>query len=119
MSFEQMEALRWLEYLKPDGRIIVNDYRINPMPVVSTKAKYPDGIVDDLKAKVPTTVFDAAGEAIKLGNARVMNIILLGAAIKLMGLENLDWDTIIRRNVKPTFAEINVNALRRGQELAG
>lgn len=119
VSFEQMEALRWLEYLKPGGKIIVNDYRINPMPVVSAKAVYADDIVNDLKAKVPTTVFDAAGEAVKLGNAKVMNIILLGAAVKLMGLDGIDWDTIIKQNVKPNFVDVNIRALHRGVELAG
>lgn len=117
VSFEQMEALRWLEYLNPQGKIIVNDYRINPMPVVSTKAVYPDGIFDELKAKVQTTVVNAGEEAKKLGNAKVMNIILLGAAIKLMGLEKIAWDEIIRQNVKPAFLEANLQALKVGKEL--
>ena len=119
VSFEQMEALRWLEYLKPDGRIIVNDYRINPMPVVSAKAEYPDGIIDYLKTKAPSTVFDAAGEAERLGNAKVMNIILLGATIRLVGLESIDWETIIRQNIKPGFVDVNIKALHRGKDLVG
>lgn len=117
VSFEQMEALRWLEYLSPNGKIIVNDYRINPMPVVSAKAVYPDGIYEKLASKVPTTAVNAAAEAIKLGNAKVMNIILLGAAIKLMGLSDIDWDSIIRQNVKPAFVDVNIRAVHKGQEL--
>jgi indolepyruvate ferredoxin oxidoreductase beta subunit len=119
VSFEQMETLRWLQYLKPGGKMIVNDYRINPMPVVSAKAVYPNGIIDDLESYAATTVFDAAGEAMKLGNARVMNIILLGATIQMMELGHIDWDAIISQNVKSDFVEININAMRLGQALAG
>jgi len=119
VSFEQMEALRWLEYLKPGGRIIVNDFRIDPMLVISGKEEYATDIVDYLKSKAPTTVFDAAGEAVKLGSDKVMNVILLGATIKLMGLTGLDWETIVRENVKQDFVDINLKALQRGQELAG
>ncbi len=118
VSFEEMEALRWLEFLKPDGRVIVNDYRINPIGVVSGAFEYQDGIKEDIAAKVPTTVFNAAEEAQKLGNPRVMNIILLGATIEMMGLGDIDWETIIKENVKPNFVDINLQALRRGRELA-
>ena len=117
VSFEQMEALRWLEYLNPDGKLILNDYRINPMPVISGKAEYPEGIVQDIKAKTNAHIFDAATEAVKIGDVRIMNIILLGATIKLVGLENIDWDKIIRKNVKSDFIDINIKALKRGQEL--
>lgn len=117
VSFEQMEALRWLEYLKPDGRIIVNNYRINPMPVISLKAVYAEDILEELSSKAPATIIDAAGEALKLGSERAMNIILLGSAVKLMGLENIGWERIIRDNVKAGFVDLNINAVRKGMEL--
>jgi indolepyruvate ferredoxin oxidoreductase beta subunit len=118
VSFEELEALRWLSFLNPQGKLIVNSYRINPMPVVSGKAAYPEGICKELSEKVKTTIFNAGEEAIKLGNAKVMNIILLGAAIKLMELERINWEQIIRKNVKGAFVDINLKALGRGQELA-
>lgn len=118
VSFEQMEALRWLEYLRPDGKIIVNDYRINPMSVASAKADYPDGIIKELESKVSVIAFDAASEAVYVGSSKVMNVILLGATVKRMGLDEIDWDTIIKQNVKPNFIDININALHRGMELA-
>ncbi len=117
VSFEQMEALRWLEYLKPGGRIVVNNYRINPMPVVSAKAEYAEGIVDDLRAKAATIALDAAEEAAGLGSARVMNVLLLGATVKLMGLEGIGWEAILRRTVKPAFAVLNIRAFERGMAL--
>lgn len=117
VSFEIMEALRWLDYLKPDGKIIVNNYSIKPMPVVMGKCTYPDGILDELKSKVPTTIVDAEKEAVHLGNSKVMNIILLGTIVKKMNLESIDWNKIISDNVKPAFVEINLKALEVGKSL--
>jgi indolepyruvate ferredoxin oxidoreductase beta subunit len=118
VSFEELEALRWLSYLNPQGKLIVNNYRISPMPVITGSVPYPEGICKELSDKVKTIVFNAGEEAIKLGNPKVMNIILLGAAIKLMELENINWEEIIRKNVKSAFVDINLKALVRGKELA-
>jgi indolepyruvate ferredoxin oxidoreductase beta subunit len=115
VSFEQMEALRWLPYLRPSGKVIVNDYRINPMPVVSGNAAYPDGVPAELQELADATVVDAATAAKDLGNTRVMNIILLGSTVELMGLSSIDWDAIIRENVKPAFVEMNLRALAVGR----
>lgn len=117
VSFEKLEALRWLKYLKPDGKIVVNNYNINPIPVTMGKCSYPEGIVDELKSKANTIVVDAGAEAIKLGNTKVMNIILLGTIVKLMKLEHINWDSIVRANVKPMFAELNLKALEIGKGL--
>lgn len=114
VSFELMEALRWLHYLKPDGRVIVNDYRIPPMPVITGDAVYPEGILDELKQAADVTALDAAAIAVELGSPRVMNIVLLGAIVKSMGLDAIDWPAIIRANVKPAFAELNMKALQAG-----
>ena len=117
VSFEKMEALRWLEYLRPDGEAIVNNYQINPMPVVSGVASYSDKILSELKSKVKTTVIDAYDEAALMGNVKVLNIILLGATVEMMELGNIDWDRIIKENVKPAFVEINQKAFARGKTL--
>ncbi|AYD39409.1 indolepyruvate oxidoreductase subunit beta [Clostridium fermenticellae] len=118
VSFEKMEALRWLKYLKPEGKIVVNDCRMDSMPIIGGKADYPEGIVEELKSKVPTTVIDADGEADKLGNTKVANIILLGALVKKMGLEDIDWKKIISENVKEKFIDLNIKAFNIGLNLA-
>lgn len=118
VSFEKMEALRWLEYLKPDGKIVVNDYEMGSMPILSGKFDYPTGIIEELSSKVQTTVVDAAKHARELGNSKVMNVILLGTLIKAMGLENLNWSKIIKDNVKPKFVELNLKAIEVGMSLA-
>jgi len=117
VSFEQMEALRWLEYVKLGGKAIVNNLVINPMPVLIGAAQYSDKILDEMAAKVETTVLDAHSEAAKLGNPRVLNIVLLGATIKLMGLTDINWAKIISDNVKSAFVEINQKAFECGMSL--
>ena len=117
VSFEKMEALRWLNYLKPGGKVVVNDFEIKPMPVLAGKAPYAKDILEQVGSLAETTVIDAAGEAYKLGNPKVMNIILLGTIVKAMGLENINWDEIIAQNVKPAFVEINRKALAVGMHL--
>jgi indolepyruvate ferredoxin oxidoreductase, beta subunit len=116
VAFEKMEALRWLEYLKPEGKAIVNDYQINPMPVLNGKFDYPDKINEALEALVDTKVFNAAEKAVALGNAKVMNIILLGALIQSMNLTHIDWNQIISDNVKEKFIEINIKAFQIGMD---
>ncbi|WP_291635943.1 indolepyruvate oxidoreductase subunit beta [Clostridium sp.] len=118
VSFEKMEAMRWLKYLKPDGKIVVNDYEIDSMPILSGKFDYPSGIVEELSGKVQTTIVDAAKHAKELGNSKVMNVILLGTLIKAMGLEDINWNKIIKENVKPKFVELNLKAIEVGMSLA-
>lgn len=118
VSFEKMEALRWLEYLKINGKVIVNDYEIPSMPVLSGTAEYPEGILDELYAKTDMIVLDAAGAAENLGNAKTMNVVLLGAAIRLLELDEIDWPAIIKENVKPQFVALNLKALEIGKEMA-
>jgi indolepyruvate ferredoxin oxidoreductase beta subunit len=112
-----MEALRWLNYLKKGGKVVVNDFEINPMPVIMDKREYAHDILDEIKAVADTKVVAATAEAEKLGNGKLMNIVLLGTIIKLMGLEDIGWDPIIRENIKPEFVEQNIKALKKGLEL--
>lgn len=114
VAFEKMEAMRWLDYLSPKGKVVVNNWEIKSMPIVTGKVDYPQGIIEDLASKVPTTAIDAARLAGDLGNSKVMNVILLGATVKSMGLDTLDWERIIRENVKPNLADLNIQALKLG-----
>ena len=117
VSFEKMEALRWLEYLKPGGKVIVNNFELGPVSILSGKIDYPNNIIEDISEKVETLVIEAANHAVELGNSKVMNIILLGATIKSMGLEDIAWERIIKENVKEQFVDINVKAFNLGMDL--
>ncbi len=116
VSFEAMEALRWLEYLKPNGKVVINDYKIPSAPILAGKADYPEGIIESIKEKADTWVIDAAKIAMDLGNPKVMNIVLLGALVKAMDLTDIDWEQVIRNNVKERFVDINIKAFQKGME---
>ncbi len=117
VSFEKMEALRWLEYLKPEGKIVVNNYRIDSIPVLIGKAIYKEKEIEDELNRLNATIINAADKAKELGNAKVMNIILLGALVKSMSLEDIDWESIIRENIKEKFVDINLQAFKKGMEM--
>ncbi|MGL5256812.1 MAG: indolepyruvate oxidoreductase subunit beta [Proteocatella sp.] len=117
VAFEKMEALRALEYSKKDGLVVVNDVEIESMPILSGKFDYPSDVVEILESKVKTIVVEASKHAAELGNSKVMNIILLGTIIKSMQLEHINWEKIIKDNVKPAFVDINLKALELGKTL--
>ncbi len=118
VSFEEMEALRWADYVKSDGAVVISTEQIGSQPVLTGRLAYPENILDELK-KVSSNVIalDAPAEAAKIGNSKVTNVILLGAIVKYMGLEEIDWEDIIRNNVKPAFVELNLKALELGKSL--
>ena len=117
VSFEKMEALRWLDYLKKDGKIITNNYKIKSMPIITGKAKYLEEEINDELRKVGAKLIDASKHAINLGNPKTMNIILLGSLVKSMNLEHIDWNKIISNNVKKEFVDINIEAFKVGMNL--
>jgi len=118
VAFERIEALRWIDYLKPDGKIVVNDYAIPSATVLSGKEKYPEGIIDKIKGSFENvTVINASGEALELGNIKVQNIVMLGALLKALDVQDADWVKAVKENVKEKFIDMNVAALQRGMAL--
>ena len=116
VAFETMEAVRWSPYLKKGGQLVVNDYRIPSAPILSGQADYPEGLIEAMKAQADTTVIKAGDMAEALGNSRAMNIVLFGALVKKMGLNDIDWIAQIKDNVKPAFVDLNVKAFKAGQD---
>ena len=117
IAFEKLEALRYAHFLKKDGVIIVNDQKIDPMPVVTGVAKYPEGIIEHLSEKYKVTSVDAQKEALELGNSRVFNVIILGVAASKMDFEKEQWIEVIKKKVPPKTIDINVKAFERGYEI--
>ena len=115
VAFEMMEAMRWLEYLKPGGKVVVNDFRIPSGPILIGACDYPENVLDSLKAKADTTVIQAGEIAQKVGNPRTMNLVLFGALVKGMKLTHIDFETEIAANVKPDTLKLNLEAFRAGQ----
>lgn len=117
VSFEKVEALRYLKYLKEGGTIVANNYKLESVATTTGKAEYKVEEVDEKLKELHAKVINAADKAVELGNEKVMNIILLGTVIKGMHLEEIDWEQIIKDNVKEKFIDINIRALHEGMEL--
>ena len=118
VSFEKCEALRCLSSLKKGGALIVNNYELQPVTVAIGAAEYPKDIIAEYKNKVENTyVIDAFGIAESLGNAKCMNIVLLGALAKRLGLDGTDWERLIREEVPRKAEELNISAFKRGFEM--
>lgn len=101
-----------------DGKVVVNNHEMMPMPVIMGKADYSPDIIKEMQDNCKdVTVVNATEEAVKLGNGKVMNIILLGTIIKAMGLEDINWNKIVSENVKPAFVEDNLKAIQVGMSL--
>ncbi|MCR5687870.1 MAG: indolepyruvate oxidoreductase subunit beta [Lachnospiraceae bacterium] len=118
IAFERLEALRYAHYLKKDGIIIVNDQRMDPMPVVMGAEKYPENIIEELSKEHKVIAVDALSEARELGNTKVFNVVILGVAAKAMEFTKEQWNAVIERVVKPKFVEINKKAFELGFEKA-
>ena len=115
VSFETVEALRALPYLKQGGRLITDTYEIYSMPVLTGAAEYPSDAIDAIRETgANVTVIEAMAEAQKLGNSRVQNIVLLGALTKVLGLEGIDWEEVVASLVPPKTIELNRQAYRVG-----
>lgn len=117
IAFERLEALRYIHFLKKDGSVIVNDWRIDPITVVTGVAQYPENIIRTLKEKRNTIVVEATEEAKKLGAPKTFNVIVLGAAAKYMGFDKEDWLDVIETTVPPKTIEINKKAFEIGYNL--
>lgn len=113
VAFEQMEAARYIDYLKPDGVLLINDHKIDSMVTLSGKVPYPKNIIETLSAKVKTVVVPATELAEGLGNAKAMNVLMVGALVAQMGLD-IDLEGAIRELVKEKYVELNLKAYYTG-----
>jgi indolepyruvate ferredoxin oxidoreductase beta subunit len=116
VAFEKMEALRVLGFLKPGGQVVVNDFQMPSMPILMGDREYPKDALLEIEKHVATKVINASEIAEKLGNGKVMNLVLLGTIISSMGLLDIDWPRIVEESVKPSFVEINIKAINAGIE---
>ncbi|NLM06456.1 MAG: indolepyruvate oxidoreductase subunit beta [Tissierellia bacterium] len=115
VSFEKLEAARYLESLKADGKLIVNTEEIYPISVLSGAAQYPDNIMDEINKKVKNVIAVNASEmAEKVGMRRSANIVLLGVTVKALGLEGINWEEKIKHYLPEASHEVNIKAFKEG-----
>ena len=117
ISFEKLEAARYAQYLKADGKIIVNDQEIEPMPVITGAAVYPHDVLDNLAKKgVVVDNVNALDLALEAGTSKAVNIVLMGRLSKLMPIPKEKWIEAINQTVAPKFVEMNLKAFELGRK---
>ncbi len=115
LSFEQLEAARWLPYLKKEGHIIVNTQQIDPMPVITGAAVYPEGVLEAIEqAGAAVVPVDALGLAVEAGSPKAVNVVLIGVMAQKMELSKETWLKAVEENVPPKFLELNKKAFHLG-----
>ena len=118
LSFELLEAARWLEFLKPDGIIISNNQQINPMPVITGASVYPENLEDKIAATGTELIcFDALSIANQAGTAKAVNLVLLGTLSNFFDFEESEWLDVIGRSVPQKFTEVNRKAFLLGKDI--
>jgi indolepyruvate ferredoxin oxidoreductase beta subunit len=116
VSFELLEAARWLPYLKKDGIIVTNTQQIDPMPVITGAAEYPENLVDSLKnAGAKVDALDCLTLAEQAGSAKAVNIVLLGRLSHYFDLPDEVWMKSLEANVPAKFLEMNKKAFELGK----
>lgn len=115
ISFEKMEALRYLKFISPDASIIVNTEEIFPPSVNIGDAVYPDDVVGFLKQHYPKVVaINAAQLARQAGNIKAVNVVLLGAISNLINIDKSIWEDVIRQSFPQKLVKLNLDAFQMG-----
>ncbi len=115
LAFEELEALRWMEYLKDGGRMIVNEQEINPMPVIIGKAKYPENIIGKLKAKLGNvSSINALKIARESGNIKTVNTVLIGLMAASTEIAREVWLDAMKEVIPQKLLEVNLKAFEAG-----
>lgn len=120
LAFEQLEALRWADFLKPDGTFIINTQKINPMPVIMGKAKYPESIIDKIRSRFERVLaFDALSVAKQTGNIKAVNVVLLGVLAKLLesDMPKQIWINSMKQVIPEKLQELNFIAFEKGYSM--
>lgn len=115
LAFEQLEAARYLPFLKKGGSVITNTQQIDPMPVITGMAEYPGDIVKKISEKgINIIPVDAHSLAIEAGSVKAVNVVLMGAMAAKLSLSKEAWLKAVEENVPPKFLELNKKAFMLG-----
>ena len=117
VSFEALEAARAASFLKPEGVAVVNVQRILPMPVITGAMAYPENPLNEIKnAKLETA--DAFAIALEAGNAKAVNLVLLGMLSKYLPFPVEAWKEAITACVPLKTLSVNLAAFEKGRSVA-
>ena len=116
VSFEILETARWISYLKPNGQIVTNTQQIDPMPVITGAATYPENLVEKMRAKgFKVDAMDCLSLARKAGSQKAVNIVLLGRLSHYFDIPQDSWQSALKACVPAKFLELNKKAFELGK----
>ena len=116
VSFELLEAARWMEYLKPGGQIVTSTQRIDPMPVITGAAQYPENLVEKMRAAgAKVDALDCLALAEEAGSAKATNIVLMGRLSHYFDLPEEAWQEALEAMVPAKFLDLNRKAFELGK----
>jgi indolepyruvate ferredoxin oxidoreductase beta subunit len=115
VAFELLEAARWISYLAPEGQLVTNTQRIDPMPVITGIAEYPEDLVDKMKAiGAKVDAFDALALAGEAGSSKAVNIVLMGRLSNYFPFSKEAWSKAMEETIPEKFMELNRRAFKAG-----
>lgn len=115
VSFEKIEAARWLSNLKPDGVIVVNTQQVDPMPVIIGAAQYPEQVLEEMTAAgAKIDAIDALSLADEAGSSKAANIVLMGRVAKYFDIPYEKWISALEKTVAEKFLDLNKKAFELG-----
>lgn len=118
LAFEELEAYRYLPYLKKGGRMICNAQNIDPMPVITGAMKYPENIIKKIEDKdVDIISVDAAKYAAEAGNLKTVNVVLIGLLSKYMDISEEQWIETLKNTVPEKVVDVNLKAFQLGRSV--
>ena len=117
LAFEMLEAYRALPYLKKGGKMIANTQQMDPMPVITGAAQYPENIAEKLSSKIDLQAVDALSAAKEAGNIRAVNVVLIGLLAKSTDVAKEIWIDALKSTVPPKFLDVNLKAFELGYNM--
>ena len=119
VSFEILEAARWLPFLRPGGQIVTSTQQIDPMPVVTGAAQYPEDLLAKMRAAgASVDALDCVSLAEQAGSVKAVNIVLMGRLSHYFDLPEEDWMAALEAVVPAKFRELNRRAFELGKNAA-
>lgn len=119
VSFEMLESLRYVQYLHKGSKVVINIQKIPPSPVLTGMAVYPSDVLQMLrKRNLDIYPIDAFEVGRSLGEIRTSNLVLVGALSSLLSVDEGWFIKAINDRVPPRFLEVNLEAFRKGREIA-
>ena len=115
LAFEELEAYRYLPFLKKGGQLLLNAQCMDPMPVITGKMQYPSEIKEKItKMGVKLSAMDALSLAREAGSEKAVNVVLIGALAAHTEIPEADWISAIEHTVPPKFLDVNKKAFALG-----